>query len=58
MKVTVGVMVEAAGEWSHGAPRETVTFTEFIDPSCIATYFHILNLDIATEDELTGDCFV
>ncbi|MEI6519580.1 MAG: beta-L-arabinofuranosidase domain-containing protein [bacterium] len=57
MKVTVGVMVEAAGEWSHGAPRETVTFTEFIDPSCIATYFHILNLDIATEDELTGDCF-
>ena len=57
MKVTVGAMVEAAGEWSHGAPRETVTFTEFIDPSCIATYFHILNLDIATEDELTGDCF-
>ena len=56
-KVTVTAKVEAKGEWSKGAPQETLVFTEFIDPSGIMTYFHVLDLDQAGEDELIGDCF-
>ena len=56
-KVKVGVRVEAGGAWSKGAPRETLIFTEFIDPSGIATYVHLLDLSKAEEDELVSDCF-
>ncbi len=56
-KVTVKAMVEAAGAWSKGAPHETLTFTEFTDPTGIATYFHVLDLGKAGEDELVSDCF-
>lgn len=56
-KITLAAQVEAAGEWSKGAPHETLTFTEFIDPSGIATYFHIRDLQLAEEDELVADCF-
>jgi len=56
-KVTVVAKVEAKGEWSKGAPQETLVFTEFIDPSGIMTYFHVLDLGQAGEDELIGDCF-
>ncbi len=56
-KVKASARVEAAGAWSKGAPHETLTFTEFIDPSGIATYFHVLDLGKAEEDELVGDCF-
>lgn len=55
-KVTVVAKVEAKGEWSKGAPQETLVFTEFIDPSGIMTYFHVLDLGPAEEDELIGDC--
>lgn len=55
-KVTVGARVEAKGEWSKGAPQETLVFTEFIDPSGIVTYFHVLDLGQAVEDELIGEC--
>jgi DUF1680 family protein len=54
-KVKATARVEAAGAWSKGAPQETLTFTEFIDPSGIVTYFHILDLGKAVEDELVGD---
>jgi hypothetical protein len=56
-KVMVKAMVEAAGAWSKGAPDETLTFTEFTDPTGIATYFHVLDLGKAGEDELVSDCF-
>jgi len=55
--VRIAVQVEAAGAWSKGAPHETLTFTEFIDPSGIATYFHVRDLGKAGEDELVSDCF-
>jgi DUF1680 family protein len=54
-KVKATARVEAAGAWSKGAPHETLTFTEFIDPSGIMTYFHVLDLGKAVEDELVGD---
>ena len=56
-KVTVKALVEAAGAWSKGAPQETLTFTEFVDPTGIVTYFHVLDLGRAEEDELVADCF-
>lgn len=56
-RVKAAARVEAAGESSKGAPRETLVFTEFIDPSGIMTYFHVLDLGDAGEDELAGDCF-
>lgn len=56
-KVKVGVWVEAPGAWSKGAPRETLTFTEFVDPTGLATYVHLLDLGQAVEDELVSDCF-
>jgi len=56
-KVKVGARVEAPGAWSKGAPRETLTFTEFVDPTGIATYVHLLDLGQAVEDELVSDCF-
>jgi uncharacterized protein len=56
-KVTLRARAEAAGAWSKGAPRETLTLTEFIDPTGIVTYFHLLDLGSAVEDELMSDCF-
>jgi len=56
-KVKVGVWVEAPGAWSKGAPKETVTFTEFVDPTGIVTYVHLLDLNRAVKDELVSDCF-
>jgi DUF1680 family protein len=56
-KVTVQARVEAPGAWSKGAPHLTLTFTEFIDPTGIVTYVHLLDLDKAVEDELMEDCF-
>jgi hypothetical protein len=56
-KVTIKARVEAPGAWSRGAPHLTLTFTEFIDPTGIVTYFHLLDLDKAMEDELMEDCF-
>lgn len=56
-KVTVKARVEAAGAWSKGAPHETLIFTEFIDPTGIATYFRVLDLSPAVDDELMSDCF-
>ncbi len=56
-KVILKARVEAPGAWSKGAPYLTLTFTEFIDPTGIATYFHLLNLNKAVEDELMVDCF-
>ena len=56
-KVTVNARVEAPGAWSKGAPYLTLTFTEFVDPTGIVTYFHLLDLDKAVEDELMEDCF-
>lgn len=57
LKVAARALVEAPGEWSKGAPVETVTFTEFVDPTGIMTYVHVLDLGCADEDELMGDCF-
>ena len=54
-KVKATARVEAAGAWSKGAPHETLTFTEFIDPTGIVTYFHVLELDKSVEDELVED---
>jgi len=51
-KVTACARVE-----SKGAPQVTVTFTEFVDPTGIVTYCHLLDLGVAVEDELVGDCF-
>jgi DUF1680 family protein len=56
-KVTLKARAEAPGAWSKGAPHLTVTFTEFIDPSGIVTYVHLLDLNAAVEDELMEDCF-
>jgi DUF1680 family protein len=56
-RVTVKARVEAPGAWSKGAPHLTLTFTEFIDPTGIVTYFHLLDLNKAVEDELMDDCF-
>jgi DUF1680 family protein len=56
-KVTVQSRVEAPGAWSKGAPHLTLTFTEFIDPTGIVTYVHLLDLNKAVEDELMEDCF-
>ncbi len=56
-KVTVKARVEARGGWSKGAPAETLTFTEFVDPTGIVTFFHVLDLTHAEEDELVSDCF-
>ncbi len=55
--MTIKARVEAHGAWSKGAPHLTLTFTEFIDPTGIVTYFHLLDLTKAVEDELTEDCF-
>ncbi len=55
-KVKAVAKVEARGEWSKGAPQETLVFTEFVDPSGIMTYFHVLDLASADEDELIGNC--
>jgi DUF1680 family protein len=52
MKVKATAWIEAEGAWSQGAPHDTVTFTEFIDPTGIMTYFHVLDLAGAVEDEL------
>ena len=56
-KVTVRARIEAPGAWSKGAPHLTLTFTEFIDPTGIVTYVHLLDLGKAVEDELMDDCF-
>ena len=40
-----------------GASDETLTFTEFVDPSGIVTYVNLLDLGKAVEDELVSDCF-
>jgi hypothetical protein len=56
LKVTAHATVETKGELSKGAPLETLVFTEFIDPTGIMTYFHVLDLDAADEDELIGNC--
>jgi uncharacterized protein len=56
-KVAVKARVEAPGAWSKGAPALTVTFTEFVDPTGIVTFFHLLDLDRAVDDELMDDCF-
>ena len=55
-KVKAVAKVEAKGEWSKGAPQETLVFTEFVDPTGIMTYFHVLDLSSACEDELIGNC--
>ena len=57
LKVTVKARVEAPGAWSKGAPHLTLTFTEFVDPTGIVTFFHMLDLAKAVDDELMGDCF-
>ncbi len=56
-KVTVQARAEAPGAWSKGAPHLKLTFTEFIDPSGIVTFVHLLDLGQAVEDELMEDCF-
>lgn len=57
MKVAVKARVEAPGAWSKGAPHLTLTFTEFVDPTGIVTYVHLLDLAAAVEDELMEDVF-
>ncbi|MBN1418748.1 MAG: glycoside hydrolase family 127 protein [Planctomycetes bacterium] len=44
----------APGEAGKGAPALDVVFTEFVDPSGIATYFHIPDIEKAVPDELMG----
>jgi DUF1680 family protein len=56
-KVTLKARVEAPAAWSKGAAYLELTFTEFIDPSGIMTYFPVLDLSRAVEDELMTDCF-
>lgn len=51
-KVKALARVEAEGGWSQGAPQETLVFSEFIDPTGIMTYFHVLDLDAGGDDEL------
>jgi len=55
-KVTAVAKVETKGELVKGAPQETLVFTEFIDPTGIMTYFHVMDLGSAGEDELIGNC--
>ena len=57
MKVTLKARAEAPGAWSKGAPRLALTFTEFVDPSGVVTFVHLLDLGAAVEDELMEDCF-
>ena len=56
-KVTLKARVEAPAAWSKGAAHLNLTFTEFIDPTGIVTYFHALDQSKAVEDELMVDCF-
>ena len=56
-KVTVKARVEAPGAGSNLAPYQTLTFTEFIDPTGIVTYVHLLDLSKTEEDELMSDLF-
>lgn len=56
-KVILKAKAEAPGAWSKGAPDLSVTFTEFIDPTGIVTFVHLLDLNAAVEDELMEDCF-
>lgn len=56
-KVKAQARVEAPGAGRKGSPHVTLTFTEFIDPTGIATYVHLLDLNKAEEDELVSDCF-
>lgn len=56
-KVTLKARVEAPAAWSKGASHLNLVFTEFIDPTGIVTYFHLLDLGKAVEDELMEDCF-
>jgi hypothetical protein len=56
-KVILKARAEAPGAWSKGAPGLSVTFTEFIDPTGIVTFVHLLDLNAAVEDELMEDCF-
>ena len=56
-KVTVKARVEAWGAGGSLAPYQTLTFTEFIDPTGIVTYVHLLDLSKTEEDELMSDCF-
>lgn len=51
-KVKVKARVEAPGAWGKGAPHLELTFTEFVDPSGTVTYFPLLDLGKAVEDEL------
>lgn len=57
-KVTVKARVEAPGAGSNLEPYHTLTFTEFIDPTGIVTYVHLLDLSKTEEDELMSDCFI
>lgn len=50
------VVAKAKVEAIH-APEVSVTFTEFVDPTGIAIFVHLLNLGPAVEDELVSDCF-
>jgi uncharacterized protein len=56
-KVKVQARAEAPGAWSKGAPHLTLTFTEFVDPTGIVTYVHLLDLGRAGDDELMDDVF-
>ena len=50
------VTVQALPPGTNAVPV-TVVLTEFVDPSGIATYFRIPDLDKAVDDELMTDCF-
>ena len=56
-KVTLKARAEGPAAWSKGAAYLEITFTEFIDPTGIVTYFHVLDLNKAVEDELMEDVF-
>ncbi len=45
------------GKHGDGAPSVDVVFSEFVDPSGIATYFLIPDCSVAVDDELIGNCF-
>jgi DUF1680 family protein len=55
LKVKAKARAEAPGAWSKGAPYLELTFTEFVDPTGIVTFFHVLDLGSAVEDELMED---
>jgi DUF1680 family protein len=55
LKVRAKARAEAPGAWSKGAPYLELTFTEFVDPTGIITFFHVLDLGDAVEDELMED---